>query len=143
MVIISFNKDYRFLSNFYSCKIRYNNIDFNSVEVAYQASKCKNSIDIEKFKNLTSADAKLIGRNIELRDDWENVKNSIMKELLLIKFKDYDLLQKLLNTYDSYLIEGNYWHDNYWGVCYCKECKGIGKNMLGSLLMEVRSENTI
>lgn len=33
------------------------------------------------------------------------------------------------------LIEGNYWHDTYWGVC-----EGVGENHLGKLLMEIRNE---
>ena len=33
------------------------------------------------------------------------------------------------------LIEGNWWHDYYWGVC-----SGRGKNKLGEILMRVREE---
>ena len=38
-----------FLSNFYECKIKYEGIEYPSVENAYQASKTN---DIEKKKNL-------------------------------------------------------------------------------------------
>ena len=31
------------------------------------------------------------------------------------------------------LVEGNDWHDRFWGVC-----RGQGKNHLGKLLMRVR-----
>ena len=41
---------------------------------------------------------------------------------------------------DIMLIEGNYWHDNYWGNCLCPKCKEIeGQNQLGKILMKVRS----
>ena len=59
-----------------------------------------------------------------------------MKELLMAKFsQNEDLKKKLLDTGDATLIEGNTWGDKYWGVC-----KGVGKNRLGELLMEVREE---
>ena len=39
------------------------------------------------------------------------------------------------------LIEGNTWHDNYWGDCSCNRCKSkSGENMLGILLMELRDK---
>jgi hypothetical protein len=41
----------------------------------------------------------------------------------------------LLLTGDEELIEGNFWGDVFWGVC-----NGVGKNHLGKILMEVRSE---
>ena len=58
-----------------------------------------------------------------------------MKILLRQKFGDAWLRAKLLATGDAELIEGNYWHDTFWGMC-----NGKGENHLGRLLMEVRSE---
>jgi predicted NAD-dependent protein-ADP-ribosyltransferase YbiA (DUF1768 family) len=58
-----------------------------------------------------------------------------MKQLLKLKFNNPDLQQKLIATYPEELIEGNYWHDTYWGVC-----EGVGENHLGKLLMEIRNE---
>jgi predicted NAD-dependent protein-ADP-ribosyltransferase YbiA (DUF1768 family) len=47
----------------------------------------------------------------------------------------------LLATGDEELIEGNTWHDNTWGNCVCQKCQDIpGRNMLGMLLMELRTE---
>jgi len=40
---------------------------------------------------------------------------------------------RLLATGDETLQEGNRWNDRYWGVC-----RGVGKNHLGNILMEVR-----
>jgi predicted NAD-dependent protein-ADP-ribosyltransferase YbiA (DUF1768 family) len=50
-----------------------------------------------------------------------------MKELLKIKFENFELCKKLLATGEEELVEGNYWNDTYWGVC-----KGIGENHLGN-----------
>ena len=60
-----------------------------------------------------------------------------MKELLRQKFKSPILKERLLNTGDAYLEEGNWWKDCFWGVDINT---GYGENYLGRLLMEVRSE---
>ena len=44
-----------------------------------------------------------------------------------------ELAKKLLETDNKYLEETNNWGDRFWGVV-----DGIGKNMLGHVLMEVR-----
>jgi len=50
------------------------------------------------------------------------------------------LKKRLKNTEGYELIEGNFWHDCYWGNCSCEKCKNIeGQNVLGRLLMKVRT----
>jgi hypothetical protein len=39
-----------------------------------------------------------------------------MESILLSKFSGYYLRSKLMKTGDVNLIEGNYWHDNYWEI---------------------------
>jgi hypothetical protein len=56
------------------------------------------------------------------------------------KFKDETLKEMLLMTENKKIIEGNYWHDNFWGQCTCEKCFGKGKNKLGKILMDIRSE---
>ena len=71
-----------------------------------------------------------------LRDDWEAVKIQIMYQIVYAKFSQNPLLkQKLLDTGDAYLQEGNTWYDTFWGVC-----NGVGQNNLGYILMRVREE---
>ena len=85
---------------------------------------------------MTSPEAKALGRKIELRPDWDSVKDIVMYDVCKLKFTTHtDLKEKLLSTGDAELIEGNYWGDVYWGVC-----NGIGKNKLGKTLMRIRSE---
>ena len=73
--------------------------------------------------------------------DWEEVKVPVMRDLEQIKYAQQELLQQLLATWDEYLIEGNYWHDQFWGSCTCPMHYGVeGKNMHGKLLMEVREQ---
>lgn len=78
-----------------------------------------------------------------MRPDWERVKDEAMLACLRAKFSDPVLADKLLDTGIEELVESNYWHDNYWGDCTCShntQCKNPGKNMLGTLLMQVRKE---
>ena len=88
------------------------------------------------------SDAKKAGKQIDIRKDWQEVKEGIMLEIVRQKFLQHkDLSDKLIATYDEELIESNLWHDNVWGDCLCHNCKNIvGKNLLGKILMQVREE---
>ena len=137
-----FDGEYAFLSNFYESKIVHKDMTFPTVEHAFQAAKSLSeeeqaAISIAKTPGI----AKRLGRKVLLRPDWEEIKEKIMYECVKEKFKEPVLREKLLNTYPAELIEGNTWHDNYWGDCSCEKCKNIkGKNSLGKILMKVRSE---
>jgi hypothetical protein len=64
-----------------------------------------------------------------------------MEDLLRQKFAPgSELAAKLVATYPRMLIEGNNWHDNYWGSCRCDVCGFKGMNVLGVLLMTIRAE---
>lgn len=121
-------------------EIKYEGLVYPSVEHAYQAAK---TLDPEIRKNIqcvfSPAEAKRIGKRLQLRSDWDDIKVELMLGLLALKFEDPVLSSKLLDTGDAMLIEGNYWHDNFWGVCCCDQCHGKGKNMLGKLLMTLRT----
>ena len=56
------------------------------------------------------------------------------------KFKDIKLVEMLLETGDLELIEGNDWHDVYYGKCSCHKCNVSGENYLGKILMKIREE---
>jgi len=122
--------DYSFLSNFY---------EHNgwTVEHYFQAAKTDSSEWRECILNAPSPGlAKKFGRKAPIRSTWDREKVAVMKSLLQKKFAPgSELAQKLLDTGDAQLIEGNWWGDRFWGVC-----DGKGKNWLGRLLMEVRKE---
>lgn len=126
----------RFLSNFYPATVKYDGCPYATVEHAYQAAK---TTDLRWRLRVGSAfgpgAAKKLGRLVPLRRDWEQIKQRVMLELLRDKFRDPVLRDKLLATGDAELIEGNHWHDTYWGVC-----NGAGENHLGKLLMVLRGE---
>ena len=90
---------------------------------------------------MTAGQAKRAGRKLTLRQDWEDVSISIMREILRTKFQDHHMATKLMGTGDILLVEGNNWHDNFWGDCNCEKCQRIvAKNVLGLLLMEIRTD---
>ena len=105
----------------------------------FQAQKFE-SIDLQNLVRTASSpmEAAIIGRNRDhtLRHDWEEVKNQVMMEAVLLKFSSHRNLQELLlSTKDEELIEETS-HDYYWG---CGK-DGSGKNVLGKILMIVREE---
>ena len=87
------------------------------------------------------------GRKIQLREDWkkEEIKRVVMYTGLTMKFMgNYNIASKLMATNNKELIEGNWWHDNYWGDCKCDKCRHIvGENNLGKLLMLTRDMLTL
>ncbi len=135
-MIDKFVGENRFLSNFGPGEIEYEGEVYLTSEHFYQAAK---TIDDEeqKFVRLapTPGEAKKRGKKITLRDDWDKVKDGIMRKALRLKFEQNpELAQKLLDTGDQELIEGNTWGDVEWGVCF-----GTGQNKLGLMLQERRT----
>ena len=142
ITINSFMGEHRWLSNFEPSMIEYNKLLWISVEHAYHAAKTDSAVEILKIRHCNGpGEARRIGQTVTIRKDWDLIKCRVMQELIHLKFQQSDLRRKLINTGDAKLIEGNNWHDNYFGICYCDKCKGLeGSNMLGSLLMLERSK---
>jgi len=132
-----FAGDYRWLSNFYQSKVKYNGKTYATVEHAYQAAKTTD-LKVRKAIRETGnpAKAKQMGRKAKLRSGWEQMKIGIMEDLVRQKFTNDSRLKGLLiATGDAELVEGNHWGDTFWGVTE----KG-GQNHLGKILMRVRAE---
>lgn len=133
-----FRGEYDYLSNFYEADVEYAGLTYRNAEAAFQAQKCESEAEKEAFCSLPSNKAKKLGRRVKLRADWEEVKDGLMLEIVRAKFRQNPgLAQKLLDTGDRKLVEGNTWHDVYWGVDLRT---GQGENHLGKILMQVRSE---
>lgn len=141
-MINKFEGKYAFLSNFYTSAIQEDGITYPTIEHYFQAQKTLNPFERKKIAAAaTPGQAKRAGRNVTLRKDWEEIKNSVMLQGLRLKFAVPELAEKLLATGDAELIEGTTWHDNIWGNCSCPRCENIpGENRLGKLLMQVREE---
>ena len=150
--INSFRGRFVFLSNFYPCKIEHKGIEYPSVEHYYVALKVTGMQFIDgvyytapDFRELIArildaGDVKKLGRRVKVRSDWNEKKLEFMEWGIREKFKDPKLGEMLLDTGDLELIEGNNWHDVYYGKCSCHKCNGSGENYLGKILMKIREE---
>ena len=138
--IDNFHGENFFLSNFFYSEVAFNGETYPTVEHAFQAAK---TFDQEQRKNILQASspakAKQMGCKVTLRQDWEQVKFEIMFMLLKQKFSQAGLRQKLVETGDIELIEGNTWGDTIWG-CILVNGQWTGQNHLGKLLMNLRSD---
>ena len=136
--VTRFRGDYDFLSNFYPATVRLDGMEYLNAEAAFQAYKCISPEDRQQFTGMTANAAKRFGRRVDLRSDWEQVKLDVMRRVVRAKFEQHpDLAQRLLDTEDAELTEGNGWHDVYWGV---DMRTGRGANHLGRILMDLRQE---
>ena len=134
MAINKFHEEFDWLSNFFPCQVKFEGLTFTSSEAAFQAAKCADQNEREKFVNLSAGRTKRLGKKVNLREDWNRVKIDVMREVLICKFsQNPELKEKLIATGNEELIEGNNWNDRFWGVC-----RGVGQNHLGKLLMDIR-----
>ena len=133
VAIREFRGEYGFLSNFYV------DTDGKTAEHLFQLNKATNDKDRTYVLRAKSPrEAKRRGREIQLRSDWDRVKDQIMLDIIRMKFIHNKILaDMLLDTYPLELIEGNTWGDTYWGIDLHT---GEGENKLGKILMQVRDE---
>jgi len=141
--ITLFRRPYSFLSNFRRSPVVYEGVAYPTVEHAYQAGKTLDTNWREKVLAMRRADyAKQLSkrRAFPVRADWDQVKIGVMLGLLRQKFSDPKRASQLLGTGKRELIEGNWWGDQFWGMCQSDEGEWQGENHLGHLLMQVRDE---
>ena len=138
-VINNFHGEYGWLSNFAPCKFEYQGIVYPTTEHFYQAWKFP-ADERAKIATLPNPGAaKRAGRKAKLCWNWDTVRVEVMKIALDCKYDQPNFRTLLLNTKSIILIEGNHWHDNFWGDCHCPKCEHIkGENMLGKLTMAKR-----
>src|SRR3972149_5158612 len=156
---MKFRGRYAFLSNFYPCVVHFtcwsfpvslpevvgsglggadhppffHPLFFPSVEHAYQAAKCQRIEDMRAFMHGAPGEAKHLGRYVDRRPDWDQIRVQVMEYLLRQKFSVPGLTVKLKWTGTMDLVEENDWGDTFWGVY-----RGIGENQLGRMLMKIR-----
>lgn len=136
--ITRFKDEYAFLSNFYPASVTYKGITYASSEHAYQAQKCINEDDKLQFIGITPGQAKRLGSTVKSFNAWDDIRVQVMYEILSIKFADKHLSELLLATGNTYLVEGNYHNDAFWGYDLKKN---KGENVLGNVLMYIRYEH--
>ena len=127
------------LSNFYECPISIWNMNFPSSEHAFQYRKSftlgDNTATTNILKARTPFDAKRIGDTLTTNSHWEGTKQGVMYEILKAKARQcQQFRQQLQDSKDCPLIENT--ANPFWG----RGQHGQGLNMLGKLLMMLRSE---
>src|SRR3954469_15608658 len=121
-VINSFQGEHRFLSNFFPSPIRWWRTfgdEWLSPPVDHGLVGFKTTDEELRSHILTiptPGQVKRFGRTLELRPNWDKLRLHFMHELVERKFRqNYHLRDKLLDTGHDMLIEGNHWHDSFWG----------------------------
>jgi len=140
-MITKFNNEYRWLSNFYPAEITCAGRTYSTAEHFYQAQKTTSLKWFNRIRETsTPGKAKRLGQKAPLRADWEDSRVHVMRIVVREKFRQHpELMEKLMATGSQMLVEGNRWHDQFWGNCLCPEHYQIdGENWLGRILMEVR-----
>lgn len=138
MTISLFRGEFEYLSNHWPVLITVDDLDFPSVEHAFQAAKTDDRALKESIQQAaTAADAKKIGRSVPLVADWNTKRLDVMQCFVKQKFNDnIDLKLKLLLTGNQELVQGEMRRDDFWGVSR----DGSGENHLGKILMRTRDE---
>jgi N-glycosidase YbiA len=133
------NEPYGEFSNFAPYPLELKGKAWPTSEHYFQAQKFAGTDQEEAIRRAESpVVAATLGRSREqmLRLGWEGVKDDIMRDALRAKFTQHPQLQALLlATGDAELVEHTT-NDRYWA----DGGDGGGKNRLGQLLMELRTQ---
>ncbi len=135
-------KPYGVFSNLYRRTIIFEGVTYATSEHAYQAGKARKDNVREWMLNAPSPSlVAMVAHGLYVWDvapNWSKIKFDRMRAVLLAKFSQHDDLRKiLLDTGNARLVESATVKNSVnleWG-----EVNGKGKNMLGVLLMEVRT----
>lgn len=114
-------KDWRkILSNFYIFPIKYNNYTYNTIEHVFQAMKI-NIVDSEKAYHFTIESGNIIGKgdgliarknrkyvklNNEELKEWNKIKDNVLYEASLYKFKNCEIAKNVL----KFTKNAELWH---------------------------------
>ena len=140
-VIGFYPREFYPLDNFSSFKVEWNGYLYSSLEEAYQAASFMGSSEelVEKVKKSHSADeAQRIAyaNRDKQRKDWNEVKLSIMEELLRLKIEQNPYVKNKLLQPENYTIVEDSPKDSFWGWGPNRD----GENQLGKLWMKLREE---
>ena len=139
------------LSQWYPCKFKSNNIEYNCAEQYMMSEKAKLFKDEETYqlilKETSQKKIKGLGRLIKNFNDeeWNKHKISIVVQGNILKFSQNEELKNfLIGTGDKILVEASP-YDRIWGIgidennpYVTNPHKWKGENLLGFSLMEVR-----
>lgn len=116
----------------------------NNIDTLFQAAKISIDEETQREDIIKSNDSKVaryLGNRYVMRKDWEDIRENVMKELLIQKFKVSNEFRNILLNIEKgkILVNFNDENDTYWGV---SKNTLTGKNRLGILLMELKETKT-
>lgn len=131
--------EYGYLATYSNHGFFKDGIYWKTSEHYYQAQKfVEPEVKLKIANAKTPKIASTIGRdrNLNLRNDWEEIKQNIMYDAVYFKFKqNKDILRKLLDTGNAELVEATV-KENYWGCGPNND----GQNNYGKILVRVRKQ---
>lgn len=137
------DKTYGCFSNLYRRPVEFEGVTYQTSEHAYQAGKARKP-EVRDWV-LSAPSPALVAMAAhglywwDIRSDWSKIKFDRMRQVLRAKFTQHeDLCEILLATGDRRLVESatvDNAVNRLWG-----EVKGRGKNTLGQMLMELRTQ---
>ena len=139
-------KPYGIFSNLYPRPMKFEGKLYPTAEHAYQAGKArKPEVRDWILSAPTPALAAMAAHGLytwDVTPKWAEIKFDRMRQVLRAKFDQHpDLREILLGTGQARLVEAgtvNNAVNRLWG-----EVKGVGRNMLGAMLMELRAEFSV
>ncbi len=136
-------RPYGAFSNLFRRSIELDDVVYPTAEHAYQAGKARKPAVREWLLSAPSPALLAMAAHglyyWDITPGWSTSKFDRMRRVLLAKFTQHeDLKQLLLSTGNARLVESatvDNEVNRLWG-----EVNGVGRNMLGTLLMEVREQ---
>ncbi len=132
------NEPYYEFTNFYAGAPITINGQWPTTEHYFQGMKFEKEVNQEEVRALATAREAFEyprARPNLVRASWQMIKNKTMETAVLAKFTQHpNLMVMLIETGNALIVEHTE-NDNYWG----DGGDGSGKNMLGQILMKVRS----
>jgi len=127
--------EYRWLSNFFPCRVEWDGLVYGSAEAAFHAAKYP-AAERVLFTKLDATEAKKLSHTKPYdKAAWEKRKLRVMHEIVWAKYsQNPELGKKLLATGERDLEETNWWGDRVWGVY-----RGQGENLTGKTIMDIRA----
>lgn len=137
--ILFYSGDFNCFSNLSSYAVEMGGVLFPTSEHAYQYEKFSDpTIQLQILNARSGYDAKMIANAHaeSARQDWNEVKLSVMEDILRAKLQQHShIKKKLLETGDKEIIEASK-DDAFWG--WGADHKG--SNNHGKIWMKLRSE---
>ena len=135
--IAGFTGAYEFLDNRFPAPLTVDGESYLCAEAAFQASKTNDPNQRASFRACSGEKAREKGAKLQPDAAWEARKTDIMRAVLAAKFRQAPALrEKLLATGQARLICFSN-KDTFWGV---NSYTRAGENILGQLLMELRTQ---